>query len=111
MAQDAAPFALVVWFTVRAGAEADFDDLVARTTADIQAHEPGTLVYACHHVDGSPRDRIFYELYQDRAAFDAHEAQEHTRRFLAEREPLLDSTQVDFLSLAIGKTPVSAAVS
>jgi hypothetical protein len=59
MAQDATPFGLVVWFTLRPGSESDFDDLVARTTAGILAHEPDTLVYACHHVDGSPRERIF----------------------------------------------------
>jgi hypothetical protein len=30
----------------------------------------------------------------------------HTRRFLAQRKALLESTQVDFLSLSDGKTPV-----
>ncbi|MGO8884878.1 MAG: putative quinol monooxygenase [Streptosporangiaceae bacterium] len=111
MTEDATPLALVVWFTLRTGSEQEFDDLVARTTEGILASEPGTLVYACHRVHGSPRDRIFYELYRDRAAFDAHEAQEHTRKFLAEREPLLESTQVDYLSLAGGKIPASAATS
>jgi len=62
---------------------------------------------ACHHVDGPPRQRIFYELYRDRAAFDAHEQSPHTRRFLADRQALLESTAVDFLSLADGKTPAS----
>jgi quinol monooxygenase YgiN len=107
MPQDATPFALVVRFTVRPGAEDDFDQLVARTAASIRAHEPGTLVYAAHAVDGAPRERIFYELYRDRAAFTDHEAQPHTRRFLAEREPLLESKQVDFLALADGKLPVA----
>ena len=107
MAQYAAPFALVVRFTVRPGCEADFDQLVAETAADIRAREPGTLVYACHTVDGAPRERIFYELYASRAAFDGHEHQEHTRRFLTQRQPLLESTHVDFLSLTGGKTPVS----
>jgi quinol monooxygenase YgiN len=105
MSQDATPLALVVRFTVRPGAEADFDRLVVRTTAAIRAHEPGTVLYAVHAVDGAPRERIFYELYRDRAAFTDHEAQPHTRRFLAEREPLLESTQVDFLALTDGKLP------
>ena len=48
MPQDAKPFALVVRFTVRPGAEAQFDALVAETAAGIRDHEPGTLVYACH---------------------------------------------------------------
>jgi quinol monooxygenase YgiN len=108
MSEDATPFALVVRFTVRPGAEEQFDALVADTAAGIRASEPGTLVYACHHVHGQPQQRIFYELYRDRAAFDAHEQAPHTRRFLAEREPLLESKEVDFLALAEGKTPVSA---
>jgi quinol monooxygenase YgiN len=107
MSEDAKPFALVVRFTVRPGAEAQFDALVAETAAGIRSSEPGTLVYACHTVEGEPRQRIFYELYRDRAAFEAHEQSPHTRRFLADREPLLESKAVDFLSLADGKTPVS----
>jgi quinol monooxygenase YgiN len=106
MAQDPKPFALVVRFTVRSGCESDFDQLVARTAAGIRAHEPGTLVYACHAVDEAPGERIFYELYRDRAAFADHEAQPHTRRFLAEREALLETTTVDFLTLTDGKLPV-----
>jgi quinol monooxygenase YgiN len=107
MSEDATPFALVVRFTVRPGAEEQFDELVADTAEGIRASEPGTLVYACHHVEGEPQQRIFYELYRDRAAFDAHEQSPHTRRFLAERELLLDSTAVDFLALADGKTPAT----
>jgi len=103
---DAIPFALLVRFTVRLGAEDQFDALVAETAADIRTREPGTLVYACHYVDGQPRQRVFYELYRDRAAFEAHEAAAHVRRFLAEREQLLESTDVDFLTLVGGKTPL-----
>jgi quinol monooxygenase YgiN len=107
MSEDAKPFALMVRFTVRPGAEAQFDALVAQTTAGIRQSEPGTLVYACHRVEGEPRQRIFYELYRDLAAFDAHEHAPHTRRFLANREPLLESKAVDFLTLADGKTPAT----
>ena len=108
MPEDAAPFALVVRFTVRPGAEAGFDDLIARTAIGIREREPGTLVYACHQVQGAPRERIFYELYRDRAAFDAHEQQEHVRHFLAAREEFLEATAVDFMTLADGKTPAMA---
>ena len=107
MQDEAAPFALVVRFTVRPGAEPDFDNLVARTTAAIRDREPGTLVYACHRVDGQPRQRIFYELYRDRAAFDLHEQQDHVRDFLAAREDMLESTVVDWLTLTGGKTPAA----
>jgi quinol monooxygenase YgiN len=69
--------------------------------------EPGTLVYACHQVADKLNQRTFYELYRDRAAFDAHEEQPHVKRFLAARQPLLDSFEVDFMTLDDGKTPVS----
>ncbi|MGD0604064.1 MAG: antibiotic biosynthesis monooxygenase [Streptosporangiaceae bacterium] len=107
MTEDTEPFALVVRFTVRPKAEAEFDELIARTTAGIRDREPGTLVYACHTVEGKPSQRIFYELYRNRAAFDEHERQEHVRHFLAAREALLESTEVDFMTLADGKTPVA----
>jgi quinol monooxygenase YgiN len=107
MTQTPAPFALVVRFTVRPGSEEDFDDLIGRTTAEIRAREPGTLVYACHRVTYAPRQRKFYELYRDRPAFDAHEQQPYIKHFLAAREALLDATEVDFMALADGKTPAS----
>ena len=47
--------------------------------------------------------RIFYELYRDRAAFEAHEASPATRRYLAERDQYLASTEVDWLTLQTGK--------
>jgi quinol monooxygenase YgiN len=111
MSQGLDPFALVVRFTVRDGAEEQFDALVAETAAAIREREPGTLVYACHTVSGQPRQRIFYELYRDHGAFQAHEASRHTRRFLADRGPLLEATEVDFLTLADGKTPAGPAAS
>jgi Uncharacterized conserved protein len=91
-------FGLVVRFTCKDEASAEaFDRLVAETIEQIRRHEPGTIVYAAHRVDGRPLQRIFYELYADRAAFDAHEQTEHTRRFLAAREDLLASVEVDWL--------------
>jgi quinol monooxygenase YgiN len=97
-------FGLVVRFTCKDEASARaFDELVAGTIEQIKAHEPGTLVYASHKVDGEPLQRIFYELYRDRAAFDAHEEQEHTKHFLSSRGLYVASYEVDWLSLLSGK--------
>ncbi|WP_113699664.1 putative quinol monooxygenase [Nonomuraea lactucae] len=104
MAEDAKPFALVVRFAVRPGAEVQFDELTARTVEQIRTQEPGTLVYACHTVEDAPQERIFYELYKDRAAFEVHEKQDHVRHFLAAREELLEAVVVDFMTLTAGKT-------
>lgn len=97
-------FGLCVRFTCQdADSAAGFDRLVAETVPEILKHETGTIVYAVNAVEGQPLQRIFYELYRDRAAFDAHAEQPHTRRFLAAREQHLASVEVDFLTLQIGK--------
>ena len=79
-------FALVVRFEVLADHIEAFDALVAETVPKIDAGEPGTVVYVTHGRPERTTERIFYECYEDEAAFDAHEAQEHTRRFLDQRD-------------------------
>jgi quinol monooxygenase YgiN len=97
-------FGLCVRFTCKDEASAQaYDRLVAETVERIKADEPGTLVYACHRVEGEPLRRVFYELYRDKAAFDAHSGAAHVRRYLAEREQYLASTEVDWLTLQTGK--------
>ncbi|MFL1429936.1 MULTISPECIES: putative quinol monooxygenase [unclassified Nocardiopsis] len=97
-------FGLSVRFTLKDDAAADgFDALVAETLPLIRENEPGTLVYAVHTVEGKPLERIFYELYADRDAFDAHEEQPHVKRFLNARGAFLSSVDVDFLALMDAK--------
>ena len=97
-------FGLVVRFTCKDASSAEaFDQLVTDTVEKIKALEPGTLVYVSHKVDGQPLQRIFYEMYADRAAFDAHEEQEHTKYFLSLRGDYLAAVEVDFLDYQAGK--------
>ena len=97
-------FGLCVRFTCKDQASAEaYDRLVAETVEAIKANEPGTPVYASHLVEGQPLQRIFYELYRDQAAFEAHEASPHTRRYLDQRDRYLASTEVDWLTLQTGK--------
>ena len=97
-------FGLMVRFTCKdEEAAAAFDELVARTGEQIKAHEPGTLIYTVHRVDGRPLERIFYELYRDKDAFEVHESQEYVTAFLSAREQYLSSTEVDRLDLVSGK--------
>jgi quinol monooxygenase YgiN len=94
----ASGYALVVRFTLRDTSAAQrFDDLVAQTIEGIRT-EAGTLVYAVHTPVDEPLVRVFYELYADRNAFQAHEDQAHTQRFLAAREALLSDVEVTFLN-------------
>lgn len=105
MPDDLAPFALVVRFTLRPGSEVAFDRLTEETASGVREHERETLIYACHTVQGNPRQRIFYELYRNSYAFERHQAHEHTRRFLADRTAMLESAEADLLTLQDGKTP------
>ncbi|WP_324189983.1 putative quinol monooxygenase [Nocardia cyriacigeorgica] len=97
-------FALVVKFELQDSAKAAaFDQLVAETVRDIAEHESGTLVYATHVVEGEPLARVFYEVYRDRAAFDEHERQPHTRRFLERRGEFVADFRVEFLTPGVAK--------
>ncbi|MGV9395674.1 putative quinol monooxygenase [Streptomyces sp. NPDC003668] len=102
-------FGLFVRFTLQKGAGEAFDALVRETAAGIKAREPGTLLYVCHEVEDAPDERIFYELYADRAAFEEHERQPHTRRFLTERDKYVAKTEVDFLQPYAGKHPTEGS--
>ncbi|MFD8967471.1 putative quinol monooxygenase [Streptomyces sp. NPDC059568] len=97
-------FGLVVRFTLRdRDAATAFDKLCAETLEGIKTQEPGTLTYVTHVPVNEPLIRVFYELYADRAAFEAHEAQPHTKRFLEEREQYLVGVDVTFLDATAGK--------
>ena len=97
-------FGLVVRFELKdATAAAAFDRLVAATSEDIQAAEPGTLMYVTNRMEGAPLSRLFYEIYTDRSAFEAHEATAHVRHFRAEREAYVASLRVEFVTPTGGK--------
>lgn len=91
--------ALVVTHRLRPGHEQAFDALARRTVESIRTMESGTLVYATHASADNPRQRIFYELYRDRAAFEAHEQYAHVRAFLADRVAHVESVEVQFLDV------------
>ncbi|MEU9039867.1 putative quinol monooxygenase [Streptomyces sp. NPDC048352] len=97
-------FGLVVRFSLRDQEAAEaFDELCASTLEGIRSSEPGTLTYVVHVPEGEPLVRVFYELYADRAAFDVHEAQPHTKHFLAQRDQYLSGVEVTFLDAIAGK--------
>jgi quinol monooxygenase YgiN len=97
-------FGLVVRFNLKAGTGEPFDALTRDVVAVIKEAEPGTLVYACHAVEGDDDARIFYELYRDRAAFDDHERAEHVNRFHEKKaQYLADEPRVEFFTLHAGK--------
>ena len=103
-------FAIVVRFDLLdPDAAARFDAMVADLLPQIAAHEPGTLTYAVHTVEDAPLSRVFYEVYTDRAAHRAHEAQPHTASFLSAKDVLLSGSRVDFLTPTSSARPLPGA--
>jgi quinol monooxygenase YgiN len=83
-------YGLVVRFNILAGHEEAFDALAEETVAAIRMSEPGTLIYLVHREATSTNVRVFYELYRNVEAVEAHEDMAHVRRFLSERGQHLD---------------------
>jgi quinol monooxygenase YgiN len=97
-------FALVVRFELKADSVDAFDELTARTLTGI-SEEAGTLLYVTSRVADSPLSRVFVEIYADEEAFAAHEKYAHTRHFLADRVPMIESYRVEFLDPIGGRFP------
>jgi quinol monooxygenase YgiN len=97
------PYGRILIFTLLDDRVADFDRLAEQTAEEIRTGEPDTLVYVIHLVPNAPMQRIFYEIYRDRAAFDRHESQPYMQRFVAERRSCVLATNVIELRLKYAK--------
>ena len=103
IAPPARPYGRILIFTLLDDRVADFDRLAEQTAEEVSAREPDTLVYVIHLVPNAPMQRIFYEIYRDRAAFDSHESQPYMQRFVAERRSCVLATNVIELRLKYAK--------
>jgi quinol monooxygenase YgiN len=102
-AAPARPYGRLQIFTLLDDRTADFDRLAEQTAEEVRTGEPDTLVYVIHLVPNAPLQRIFYEVYRDRAAFDSHESQPYVQRFAAERRACVLATNVIELRLKYAK--------
>ena len=76
-------FVVIAEFEVK---PAHLDDFLALAHDDAQhsvADEPGCRQFDVVQLQNSPNSVLFYELYDDRAAFDAHLDTPHLERFRA----------------------------
>jgi quinol monooxygenase YgiN len=99
----ARPYGRILIFTLLEERAADFDRLAEQAAEEVRTGEPDTLVYVIHLVPNAPLQRIFYEIYRDRAAFDSHESQPYMQRFVAERRSYVLATNVIELRLKYAK--------
>ncbi len=102
-ATPARPYGRILIFTLLDDRVADFDRLAEESAEQVRTGEPDTLVYVIHLVPNAPMQRIFYEIYRDRAAFDSHESQPYMQRFVAERRSCVLATNVIELRLKYAK--------
>ena len=68
--------------------------MVAMNVAASIRDEPGCLQFDVCSVEGQPYRFIFYELYTDAAAFDAHKAAPHFSAWRAVADRVLVSQEV-----------------
>jgi quinol monooxygenase YgiN len=97
------PYGRILIFTLLEDRVTDFDRLAEEAAEYVRTGEPDTLVYVIHLVPNAPLQRIFYEIYRDRAAFDSHESQPYMQRFVAERRTCVLATNVIELRLKYAK--------
>ena len=83
----------MVAFTARLralpGKEREAEEGLKAMAAAVQANEPGALAYICHATP-HPGEYLFFEVYADEAAKDAHMATPHFRKLMALMGPVLD---------------------
>ena len=80
-------------------AAAEFDKLTAKVFRHVSDHEPSTLVFASHGVEGQPLTRVFYEIYRDQAGANIHARAEPLRELLAKQKLLVAGAQIAQLTL------------
>ncbi len=81
----------------------EFDRMTEQVVEQVRAEEPGTLVYIVHAVPTAPMQRILYEVYRDRAAYDEHLTQHYMARYMAERRSMVLATNAIELGLQQAK--------
>lgn len=73
-------------------AEGQSEPLMQALLANAEASrstEPGCLCFDVAVDPASPHSIMLYEVFQDLAAFEAHQRTEHHRRYVAEGVPML----------------------
>jgi len=99
----ARPYGRILIFTLLEDRVADFDRLAEQAAEQVRTAEPDTLVHVIHLVPNAPLQRIFYEVYRDRAAFERHENQPAMKRLAADRRACVLATNVIELWLKYAK--------
>ena len=96
-------FGQIAIYTLLEDTVDEFDQLTERVVEQVRSHEPDTLVYIVHAVPSAPLQRILYEVYRSRRAYERHGQQPYVREFEADRRPYVLATNVIELGLQQAK--------
>jgi quinol monooxygenase YgiN len=96
---------IAIYTLLDAGAE-EFDRLAEHVVEEVRTGEPGTLAYVVHGVPSAPLQRILYQLYADRSAYERHQERPYVADFEARRRPLVLATNV--IELGVRQAKVAA---
>ena len=96
---------IAIYTLLDAGVE-EFDRLAEQVVEQVRTGEPDTLAYVVHGVPSAPLQRILYQLYADRAAYDWHQERPYVADFEARRRPLVLATNV--IELGVRQAKVAA---
>jgi quinol monooxygenase YgiN len=95
-------YVVTVAFMVKPEAAEAFRPVMLENARASLADEPGCRQFDVCFAPDDPGTCFLYEVYDDRAAFDAHLAMAHFKRFDAEVAAMLDGKVVKILELAQG---------
>ncbi|MEM6823685.1 MAG: putative quinol monooxygenase [Pseudomonadota bacterium] len=87
-------YAVTVTFSLEPGRSDVFLPLMMKNARASAANEPGCLLFDVCVDDEDPNTIFLYELYKDRAAFDAHRQMPHYAEFNAAIEGLVAGKEV-----------------
>jgi quinol monooxygenase YgiN len=96
---------IAIYTLLDAGAD-EFDRLAEQVVDQVRTGEPDTLAYVVHGVPSAPLQRILYQLYADRAAYDRHQERSYVAEFESRRRPLVLATNV--IELGVRQAKVAA---
>ena len=75
------PITVIAKLKVQPGKDAEFEAAAKQMIATVKESEPGTLSYVLHKNTKDATEFIYYEVYQDQAAFDSHGKTDHMKAF------------------------------
>jgi quinol monooxygenase YgiN len=94
-------FTIIVDFRLKTGARRQFRRLIDQNAKQSATREPGCRRFDVLEPVGEEDRILLYEIYADRAAFDAHTKTEHYAQFDSESAGLLASKSVVVCDLVL----------